>query len=301
MRLGARSCATPARPWSLSPIATRSFAESCPGADAAERMRLDTAISRLKLELGVTADEVAADPDAGPDGPGLRRLRARRRRDRRPRLRRPRPARDRRLSTDEPAPRPLARRAAASCSSTRSRTSTGRSSGSPCCSRRPPTGSSSSATTTRASMAGGSPTSAACSASPPSLPGLRRVDLEVNYRCRRRSSSARSGSSSTTASGSRSGSGPGREQRAARACAGCGSDETVRAPARARVPGRTTDRRGRSWRGPTASCCRPSPWPSSLDWPFRAPRIELPVESPLVDEALEQLARSARAGTRCWS
>ena len=35
-------------------------------ADAAERMRLDTAISRLKLELGVTADEVAADPEAGP-------------------------------------------------------------------------------------------------------------------------------------------------------------------------------------------------------------------------------------------
>ena len=38
-----------------------------PGADAAERMRLDTAISRLKLELGVTADQVAEDPDAGPD------------------------------------------------------------------------------------------------------------------------------------------------------------------------------------------------------------------------------------------
>ena len=37
-----------------------------PDADAAERMRLDTAISRLKLELGVTADEVARDPDAGP-------------------------------------------------------------------------------------------------------------------------------------------------------------------------------------------------------------------------------------------
>ena len=37
-----------------------------PDADAAERMRLDTAISRLKLELGVTADQVAIDPDAGP-------------------------------------------------------------------------------------------------------------------------------------------------------------------------------------------------------------------------------------------
>jgi superfamily I DNA/RNA helicase len=37
-----------------------------PDADAAERMRLDTAISRLKVELGVTADEVARDTDAGP-------------------------------------------------------------------------------------------------------------------------------------------------------------------------------------------------------------------------------------------
>lgn len=37
-----------------------------PDADAAERMRLDTAISRLKLELGVTAAQVAADPDGGP-------------------------------------------------------------------------------------------------------------------------------------------------------------------------------------------------------------------------------------------
>ncbi len=37
-----------------------------PDADAAERMRLDAAISRLKLELGVTADQVATDLDAGP-------------------------------------------------------------------------------------------------------------------------------------------------------------------------------------------------------------------------------------------
>jgi DNA helicase-2/ATP-dependent DNA helicase PcrA len=37
-----------------------------PDSDDAERLRLDTAISRLKLELGVTADQVAADPDAGP-------------------------------------------------------------------------------------------------------------------------------------------------------------------------------------------------------------------------------------------
>jgi DNA helicase-2/ATP-dependent DNA helicase PcrA len=36
-----------------------------PDADAAARLRLDTAISRLKLELGVTAEQVASDPDAG--------------------------------------------------------------------------------------------------------------------------------------------------------------------------------------------------------------------------------------------
>ena len=37
-----------------------------PRSSAAERRRFDTVISRLKLDLGVTADEVARDPDAGP-------------------------------------------------------------------------------------------------------------------------------------------------------------------------------------------------------------------------------------------
>ena len=37
-----------------------------PGADRAELGRLDTAISRLKLDLGATAAAVASDPDAGP-------------------------------------------------------------------------------------------------------------------------------------------------------------------------------------------------------------------------------------------
>jgi superfamily I DNA/RNA helicase len=37
-----------------------------PQADAAARRRLDDAFSRLKLDLGVTASEVAADPDPGP-------------------------------------------------------------------------------------------------------------------------------------------------------------------------------------------------------------------------------------------
>ncbi len=52
----------------VEPLADRDalLRELRPEADDGERMRLDTAISRLKLELGVTADEVAADADAGP-------------------------------------------------------------------------------------------------------------------------------------------------------------------------------------------------------------------------------------------
>jgi superfamily I DNA/RNA helicase len=42
------------------------LAEVAPWADAAALLRLDTAISRLKIELGVAADDVAADPEAGP-------------------------------------------------------------------------------------------------------------------------------------------------------------------------------------------------------------------------------------------
>ena len=47
---------------SVEPLADRDavLRRVLPGADAAERMRLDTAISRLKLELGVTAEQVAA-------------------------------------------------------------------------------------------------------------------------------------------------------------------------------------------------------------------------------------------------
>jgi DNA helicase II / ATP-dependent DNA helicase PcrA len=41
-------------------------AELWPGTSLAERSRLDTAFSRLKLDLAVTAADVAADPEAGP-------------------------------------------------------------------------------------------------------------------------------------------------------------------------------------------------------------------------------------------
>ena len=42
------------------------FSELWPRTTTAERGRLDTAFSRLKLDLGVSTEDVAADPDAGP-------------------------------------------------------------------------------------------------------------------------------------------------------------------------------------------------------------------------------------------
>ena len=50
------------------PLADRPsiIAAVAPWADEAARLRLDTVISRLKVELRVTADEVAADAEAGP-------------------------------------------------------------------------------------------------------------------------------------------------------------------------------------------------------------------------------------------
>jgi superfamily I DNA/RNA helicase len=53
---------------SVEPLADRAavLAEVAPWADDAALLRLDTLVSRLKVELGVGAAEVAADPDAGP-------------------------------------------------------------------------------------------------------------------------------------------------------------------------------------------------------------------------------------------
>ncbi|MEP6639915.1 MAG: ATP-dependent helicase [Chloroflexota bacterium] len=52
----------------VDPMADRAaiLAEVAPLADEATRLRLDTIVSRLKVELGVTAGQVAADPGAGP-------------------------------------------------------------------------------------------------------------------------------------------------------------------------------------------------------------------------------------------
>ena len=74
-RSGARSCAMPA-----SGRATRRPDELLRPlfpADVRRGARVGsiTAFSRLKLELGVTAEDVAADPSAGPGRPRVRRLR----------------------------------------------------------------------------------------------------------------------------------------------------------------------------------------------------------------------------------
>jgi superfamily I DNA/RNA helicase len=52
----------------VEPLVDRAtlLAELWPRTNLAERGRLDTAFSRLKLDLGVTAAQIAADPDAGP-------------------------------------------------------------------------------------------------------------------------------------------------------------------------------------------------------------------------------------------
>jgi superfamily I DNA/RNA helicase len=53
----------------VEPLADRPaiLAEVAPWADEAGLLRLDTIVSRLKVELGISAAQVAADPDAGPN------------------------------------------------------------------------------------------------------------------------------------------------------------------------------------------------------------------------------------------
>jgi len=52
----------------VEPLADRPavLAAVAPWADEADLLRLDTAVSRLKVEMGVSAEDVAADEDAGP-------------------------------------------------------------------------------------------------------------------------------------------------------------------------------------------------------------------------------------------
>lgn len=55
---------------SVDPVADRPaiLRAAAPWADEPALLRLDTVVSRLKVELGVTADQVAADPETGPIG-----------------------------------------------------------------------------------------------------------------------------------------------------------------------------------------------------------------------------------------
>ena len=194
-----------------------------------------------RSSCGVTAAEVAADPEAGPtarafvayeravaatggldfDDLILRSIAA-------PRTR-PGPAR--------PVARPLPGAAGRRGPGRRSRAArTWR-----CSWPRRRTGSSWSAMTTSRSTAGGSPTSGGSSPSTTACPGLRRVDLEVNYRCPASGRGARGPARrAQPASGSPSGSasGPAAEGRLILAPGPVGRDRAPRPVPFG--PGRTT-------------------------------------------------------------
>ena len=286
---------------SVEPLADRDgiLRRLRPDADAAERMRLDTAISRLKLELGVTAAQVANDPDAGPtarafvdyeravaatggldfddlvlhaiDGLSTdESLLARWR------------ARCRELLVDEVQDVDRAQLRLALLLA---------------------------APANRIFLVGDDDQSiygwrladvrrvlglAAL------LPGLRRVDLEVNHRCpppvveravrlvaHNRERFAKRIMAGTRAKGSLVLAPDGSEEtvRLRRVLASWPDDGSTRA-----VMARTN----RELLSAVAVALE-------LGWPFRAPRIELPVESPLVNNALEQLAARRLAANRCWS
>ena len=133
------------------------------------------------------------------------------------------------------------------------------------------------------------------------LPGLRRVDLEVNHRCpppvveravrlvaHNRERFAKRIRAGTRATGSL-------------VLAPDGSDETVRL--RRVLESWPDDGSTRAVLARTNRELLPAVAVAlELGWPFRAPRIELPVESPLVDEALERAGGAARqAANRCSS
>ena len=262
-----------------------------PDADAAERMRLDTAISRLKLELGVTAEQVAADPDAGPtaqafvayeravaatggldfDDLVLRAISA--------------------LSADER----LLSRWRGRCGELlvdevqdvdRSQLRLALLLAAPA---------------NRIFLVGDDDQSiygwrladvrrvlglAAL------LPGLRRVDLEVNHRCPppvvERAVRLVEGNRERFAKRIR----PGTQARGRLILAADGSDETVRL--RRVLESWPGDGSTRAVLARTNRELLPAVAVAlELGWPFRAPRIELPIESPLVDDALH-LLRDAR-------
>ena len=281
----------------VEPLADRPavLAAVAPWADEADLLRLDTAVSRLKVELGVSAADVAADDGAGPvarafvayeaavaasggldfDDLILRAIA--------------------RARTATPTCSPAGAVAAGSCSSTRSRTSTAHSSGSPCCWPPRRTGSSSSVTTTSRSTAGDSPTSGGSSGSRTLLPGLRRVDLEVNYRCPRqvveRAVRLVEHNGERFAKAIRAG--PAATGRLV--LAPDPSDETVRLERAIRTwpdDGSTRAvlaRTNRELLPAVVVALR-------LGLPFRAPRIDLLLDSPIVDDLLARAGEAAADG-----
>ena len=243
-------------------------------------------------------------PDAGPVARAFVAYEARRRGDRRARLRRPHPARDRRPRARPGAAGALARTVPGA---PRRRGPGRRSRPAPAwrsCWPRRTTGSSSSATTTSRSTAGGSPMCVGSSASRRSLPGLRRVDLEVNYRCPRpvveRAVRLVEHNGERFAKAIRRGPGGGRAGWSSRPTP---SDETVR-----------LERAMRTWpddgstRAVLARTNRellPAVVVAlELGLPFRAPRIDLLLESPHRRRAPRLAAAAAtttRRRARCWS
>ena len=276
----------------VEPLADRPavLAEVAPWADEADLLRLDTAVSRLKVELGVTAVDVAADADAGPVARAFVAYEA---------AVAASGGLDSTTSSCGRSPGSSATRtcspagagAAGSSWSTRSRTSISPSSARPAAGgpgqphlprrrRRP---------VDLRLAARGRPADPGLEAL---LPGLRRVDLEVNYRCPRRSWNGPSGSSSTTGSGSRRRSGRGRRRAGGWSWRRTPSDETIRLERAIRTW--PADGTTRAVLARTNRELLPAVVVAlGLGLAFRAPRIELLLESPLVDDLLARAAESA--------
>ncbi len=245
----------------VEPLADRQsiLADVAPWADAAERLRLDTVVSRLKVELGVTATQVAADPEAGPSARAFVAyeaavlasggldfddliLRAIGALERDPTLLARWRSRSTELLVDEVQDVDRAQLGLALLLA---------------------------APANRIFLVGDDDQSIygwrladvrRILGLAGQLPGLRRVDLEVNYRCPR--------------AGRRAGRPAGRAQRrtvpeadpgrtgggwSAGPCARCVRRDGPLGPGGPDVAGRRLVAR-RSWPGPTANCCRPSPW-----------------------------------------
>ena len=189
----------------------RAAARAVPGGRRRPTAGASTSRSRgSSWTCGSSADDVAADPAPGPVARAFVAYERAIAELGRRRLRRPRGPGARGCSRTIRPRSPAGGRGARTCSSTRRRTSTGRSWSWRCSSRRPPTTCSWSATTTRRSTAGGSPTCGGCWAWPPRCPGCGASTSRPTTAARGRSSSEPSASSSTTGSGSRSASSPGR-------------------------------------------------------------------------------------------